>query len=497
MTLQELIQGIPEICFSDNHIHPTIDAIATDSRQVRPGALFVSCQGEQYDGHCFLEAALRQGAVAVLVRSKTARPSLKCDHVAWLECENPKEVLPKLLNRFYEDPCSRIALVGVTGTNGKTTVTYLMESILCRAGVPCGVIGTVNYRFADKVFPARNTTPGPVEIFGYLNQMSASGMKVCVMEVSSHALVQGRVNGLVFQEAVFTNLTSDHLDYHKTQEEYFLAKALFFDGSLAVEHALINSDDPFGKRLTHICQTQQGLWTYGLEQDCCTRAHDIKLSAQGSEFLMTINGESVTMQTALVGRHNVYNILAAAGACARLGVSLDAIRHGIESVDVVPGRLERIPEAGDVCVLVDYAHTEDALEKILEGVRGTGPSRILVVFGCGGDRDVTKRPRMARVAEKLADYVIVTNDNPRTEDPQKILHDILAGFQEDRYAVELDREQAIAGALAMARPGDCVVIAGKGHEDYQIFKDQTIHFDDREMVRKYLRKCDDGIISCE
>jgi len=497
MNLKDLIYDNEEICPVGGLANPVIRAVVTDSRQVTPGTLFVSCQGQRHDGHHFLEEAVHQGAAAVVVRKGTPCPQGWGEDTVWLESEDPRAVLPELLNRFYGDPCSRIALLGVTGTNGKTTVTYLIESICRNAGWPCGVIGTVNYRFANKVFPAKNTTPGLVEIFGYLDQMILHGIKVCVMEVSSHALVQGRVNGLIFQEAVFTNLTSDHLDYHKTREDYFLAKAAFFDGSVAVEHALINRDDPLGDRLTKLCRVRQGSWTYGLAEGCDIQARDIELSAQGSRFTLILNGESVFIQSALVGRHNVYNILAAAGACARHGIGLGAIQQGIESVAVVPGRLERISEAGDICVLVDYAHTEDALEKILEGVRGANPSRILVVFGCGGDRDVTKRPRMARVAETLADYVIVTNDNPRTEDPQKILADILAGFQDHRYEVELDREQAIARVLKIARPGDCVIIAGKGHEDYQIFKDQTIHFDDREMVRKYLRKGSDGLLSCE
>lgn len=462
-----------------------ISSIETDSRRAHSGALFVCLKGPKQDGHAFVNDAIQKGCRAILVDPAHAS-NLTLTGVCLLAHADPVKILPVLLNRLHHQPCETVHVIGITGTNGKTTTTYLVESIYESAGRRCGVIGTVNYRFAGKVLAAKNTTPGVVDNFGHITDMKEAGMQACVMEVSSHALVQGRVAGLRFQEAVFTNLTSDHLDYHKTQEEYFLAKALLFDGSYDVRHAIINGDDAFGPRLKAMSAVPVTM--YGMVNPADIRAVQLKMDLSGSRFDLETPQGTIAIKTPLMGKHNVYNILAAAGICLKEGFSLTEIQKGVARLSGVPGRLERIDQGQPFSIFVDYAHTEDALQNVLTSIREVKPSRILVLFGCGGDRDKTKRPKMASVVERYADVAIVTNDNPRTEDPLAIVADIKRGFQKNNYEVILDREQAIRKILTSAKAGDCVLIAGKGHEDYQIFKDRTIHFDDREICRSILKE---------
>ncbi len=482
MTVNDLFSGVIEMG-DDCLLHgQEIVSIVTDSRRVDKNSLFICLAEKLQDAQRFIRDAIDQGAQGVIVRQGFDVHYGQ----AWVVTHpDPKKILPILLNRFHDNPSQKISLIGVTGTNGKTTTAYLVESIYRHAGKQCGVIGTVNYRFADQVFEAKNTTPGLVDNFAYMAQMVAAGMDACVIEVSSHALVQGRVDGLTFREAIFSNLTSDHLDYHKTRDEYFLAKAKFFDGTVDIQTAVVNTDDEYGRRL--IAMTTAPVITYAIDQTADICARDISLALDGSRFTMTTPSGLVEITTPLIGRHNVYNILAAASACMAEGFSLDQIQRGVSLLQGVPGRLERIEGAKGFFVFVDYAHTEDALKNVLESIRGTGPARILVVFGCGGDRDKTKRPKMAAVVEQWADFAVVTNDNPRTEDAQSIIEDIQKGFRKDRYTVMFDRAEAIQHVLRLVRPGDCVLIAGKGHEDYQIFHDRTIHFDDREVARSFLK----------
>ncbi|MEW5895133.1 MAG: UDP-N-acetylmuramoyl-L-alanyl-D-glutamate--2,6-diaminopimelate ligase [Candidatus Omnitrophota bacterium] len=485
MRLIELIDKIIPLRDTGNFTEIEIHSLVADSRKVVPGALFVCLDGEKEDGHAFIDDAVKKGASAIVVSHVSSRFS-QYSNTIFLIHENPKKILPDLLNRFYQHPSMRLSLMGVTGTNGKTTTTYLIESIYREAGKSCGVIGTVNYRFGGKVFSARNTTPGLADIIFYLDDMIKAGVGACVMEVSSHALVQQRIQGLVFEQAIFSNLTSDHLDYHHTREEYFLAKSKFFDGSNNVKRSIINVDDPYGRRL--VGMSAAPVLTYAIDENADIRARNINMELSGSEFELATPKGTIAIRTPLIGRHNIYNILAAVSSCFEKGFSPEEIRKGVESLAVVPGRLERVEEAKDFFVFVDYAHTEDALKNVLESIRGIGRHRILVLFGCGGDRDKTKRPKMASVVEKYADFAIIANDNPRTEDPDAIVGEILQGFTHDRYKVIQDRYEAVRFILEMARPGDCVLIAGKGHEDYQIFKDKTIHFDDREAAKQFFKK---------
>ncbi|HSV43622.1 MAG TPA: UDP-N-acetylmuramoyl-L-alanyl-D-glutamate--2,6-diaminopimelate ligase [Candidatus Bathyarchaeia archaeon] len=482
MNLGQLLKDL--IVIQEEWQGTEISSIETDSRRAHSGALFVCLKGPKQDGHAFVNDAIQKGCRAILVDPAHAS-NLTLTGVCLLAHADPVKILPVLLNRLHHQPCETVHVIGITGTNGKTTTTYLVEAIYESAGRRCGVIGTVNYRFAGKVLAAKNTTPGVVDNFSHLSQMREAGMEACVMEVSSHALVQRRVAGLCFQEAVFTNLTSDHLDYHETQEDYFLAKALLFDGSYEVRQAIINIDDPFGPRLTKMSAVP--VITYGIAAEADIRAVQMKMDLSGSRFDLVTPQGMIAMTTPLMGKHNVYNILAAAGISLNEGFSLKDIQQGVAQLAGVPGRLERIDQGQPFSVFVDYAHTEDALQNVLMSIRELKPSRILVLFGCGGDRDKIKRPKMAAVVERYADVAIVTNDNPRTEDPQAIVEDIKRGFQKTNYEVVLDRELAIQKILNSAGPGDCVLIAGKGHEDYQIFKDRTIHFDDREICRFILK----------
>lgn len=483
MRLEELCRGLALIDVPQEFYDLDILRIQTDSRCITSGDLFVCLTGEKDDGSSFIGQAVDRGARAVLA-PRGVEFSQDHHNIALLKCDQPKEQLPILLNRFYHDPSRKLTLIGITGTNGKTTTSYVIESIYHSAGKLCGVIGTVNYRFGGKVFSAKNTTPGLVDNVFYIQQMCDAGLSACVMEVSSHALVQDRVKGLKFDEAVFTNLTSDHLDYHKDQESYFLAKSRFFDGSMIIENAVINIDDDYGMRLVDV--VSEKVLTYGIARPADIQAKDIKMTLVGSQFTLVYNGSKLSIVTPMIGKHNIYNILAAAGVCVRQGFSLNDIKKGIELLSGVPGRLERIEDEKGRFIFIDYAHTEDALQNVLRSIKDIAPARILTVFGCGGDRDKTKRPKMAAAVQQFSDLAIVTNDNPRTEDPQAIKNDILKGFSGNCYEVVLDRAQAIKRALDLAKPNDCVFIAGKGHENYQIFKDETISFDDREVVKGFL-----------
>ncbi len=481
MKLRELLAGSIALDRSCDQADALVSGICCDSRQVTAQSVFVAIQGAAGHGNQFISDALDRGACCVIV-PKGCRPSGLPDHV--IEAEEVFSVFTKLLQRFYRLPSDNMALTGITGTNGKTTITYLLESIFVAAGQSCGVIGTVNYRYHDRIVAAKNTTPSLADNYRILRCMADEQVGHCAMEVSSHALVQKRVAGLYFKDAVFTNLTSDHLDYHRTQEEYFQAKVKLFDGSVEIEHAVINVDDPFGQRLVKLCSAQKT--TYGFHRDADLAVVSCDITLDGTEFVLRMPDGEQKFTTRLIGRHNVSNIMAAVGAALHQGLTMRDIQAGVSALKVVPGRLERIEGRHDFHVFVDYAHTEDALWNVLSNLKQLAPARMITVFGCGGDRDRTKRPKMARVVGEFSDWAIVTNDNPRSEDPQAIAAEVVCGFFGSQYEVILDRVQALEQAFAIARPQDVVLIAGKGHEDYQIFKDRTVHFDDREMSRKLL-----------
>lgn len=403
---------------------------------------------------------------------------------------NCRAALSRLAARFYGDPSFRIRAIGITGTNGKTTTTYLVEQILSEEGFNCGLIGTVNYKVNDRVVQATNTTPGPLELQLLLSEMVRGRSDYAIIEVSSHSLAQHRVDDVAFDLAVFTNLTHDHLDYHKTLDGYFDAKLKLFKNLAKDSLAILNIDDPRGRLLAH--RTRAKVMSYGIDGFCDVRAQILNSSLDGTEFRLSSQGEAVDVAIKLIGRYNVYNCLGAACVGLSQGIGLEQIAKALEGFIGVPGRLERIECGQPFDVFVDYAHTDDALSNVLSTLKEKTSGRLISVFGCGGDRDRSKRPLMGEVAQRYSDYVILTSDNPRGEDPSDIVRQIEGGMvgSDKDYRVILDRYEAIREALAMARDKDVVVICGKGHEQFQIFEDKKIPFDDRRVAREILnRRC--------
>lgn len=459
-----------------------VSGIHHDSRQVKAGEVFFALSGERFDAHQFVPEVLAKG-VNVIVSGQPRDPGIAAD-VCWLQVTQVEETLKQALLIYYGDPAERLTLFGITGTNGKTTVSYLLESILHAAGASCGVIGTVNYRIGRRRLPASHTTPGMVELQRLMALLSEDGVDFCVMEVSSHALAQDRVGLLKFRSAIFTNLTGDHLDYHRTMEDYFAAKAKLFVSLSEEASAIINADDPYGRKL--YSKTSARICSYGIHQTAEVMARDVELNLNYSRFRCVTPDGEIMIRTSLVGEYNISNILAAVACAYMEDFSLEDIKKGIESVSLIPGRMERLDYGQNFSVFIDYAHTHDALENVLRMLRKTSEERIIVVFGCGGDRDRSKRAKMGQVAEHYADRVIVTSDNPRGEDPEKIIDEIIAGFDSADYERITNRKEAIERALAIAGPRDIVLIAGKGHEAYQVFKENTVQFDERGIVRDAL-----------
>lgn len=469
-----------------------IAGLELDSRRVSPGQLFFCLPGHTVDGHDYAPQAVDKGAAALVVSRELPLP------VAQVVVPNVRQALAMLADAWYGHPSHALRPIGVTGTNGKTTTTYLIERILADAGIEPGVIGTIETRYRGRSFPMPGTTPDALELQRIFRDMLDAGTERCVMEVSSHALEQGRVKGTRFRTAIFTNLTQDHLDYHGTMEAYADAKGLFFSrlgNTYASDpgertYAVLNADDEASRKFARL--TSAEVVTYGVENDAHVRAKDVVISASGTSFRVeTFRGErQVNLQ--LVGKFNVYNALAALAAALCEGIELDRAADSLERTPGVPGRVEAVNEGQPFAVVVDYAHTPDGLDNVLRTVREIAAGRVICVFGCGGDRDRTKRPIMGRIAYEWSDYVVVTSDNPRTEDPLAILADIEAGLKEAgadpaAYELEPDRAAAIHKAVEMASPGDVVLIAGKGHETYQIIGGVTHDFDDRLVARAALR----------
>ena len=446
-----------------------VKGISCNSKDVRDDFIFVAIKGTRHDGNAFIEEAIRKGAKTIVVQSSEFPPQAdlptagrvpSCKNVPVIAVEDTRKALAILSAEFYGNPSREIKVVGITGTNGKTTVSYLIEALLKEAGKIPAVIGTVNYRFKDKVISSKNTTPGPVELQSMLADMLKAGVDCCLMEVSSHALHQDRIEGIKFHSAIFTNLTQDHLDYHHTIEDYFQAKTKLFKGLNTDSFAIINSDDTYGRRLKRLTPTK--LISYGIDNAADIRAKDIRFDISHSEFLLTGMGKEIRLKTALIGRHNVYNILACVSFGLKEGIDLSVIESAIGKFHFVPGRLERINFPGNFSVFVDYAHTEDALSNVIRTLRQICAKRIIVVFGCGGERDKTKRPKMGYAVSELADYAVITNDNPRSEAPMDIINDIKKGIKRDNYCVIPDRMEAIKKSLSIASRGDVVLLAGKG-----------------------------------
>ena len=484
MQLQELLKNIYSKPIKEEYRSLCIEDICSDSRKLKKGSLFVAVEGPHVHGTCFSQDAIKKGARVIVTQSPTDLEH-KYKKVCFLKVEDSRKFLVDVLLRFYDNAPDKIRVVGVTGTNGKTTITFLLESIIDRIQKSCGVIGTVNHRFGDKIVRACNTTPGLIDNHQYIREMVKKGTDYCIMEVSSHALAQRRVDGINFNVGIFTNLTQEHLDYHNNMDEYFNAKALLFQNLGDDALALINTDDVYGQRL---CAISKGkVKTYGIDNDAGVMAKNIQSSLLGSSFTLMLDNEDINIETKLVGKHNIYNILAAAGVCYYEGISLAQIKEGIEGLLRVPGRLDRILCGQDFNVFIDYAHTQDALKNVLKSLKGVCEGKIILAFGCGGDRDREKRPEMGKIACHLADDVVVTSDNPRSEDPQSIIDEIVAGIDKDNYTIVLNRIDAIHLALDIAEKGDTVLIAGKGHEEYQILKDKTIDFNERKIIEDYLK----------
>ena len=485
MKLKQLINDIPVVSVEGVLPDQDILGIASDSRQVKEKTLFVAVRGPLQDGHRYIDEALKRKAAAIVLEDRIFLPKEK-PSIPTIFVKDSRAALNKLADVFFGFPYQHISSVGITGTNGKTTVTYLVRSILRSTGIKCGLIGTIGYKGSEENRPLPNTTPGVLELHQLFKEMVDAGLTHVAMEVSSHALDQERVEGIIFKSVLFTNLTQDHLDYHKNMETYFKAKEkLFFDYVDTKTHFIINADDLFGQRL--LASLRGSVWSYGFSQKARIRATHYELSREGSHLTVDVPGGSLDITTRLVGKHNLYNILAALAFGIAEGLDLMRIKKGIEEVQGVPGRLDCIDSKKGFSIFVDYAHTDDALKNVLESLRVIlHNGRIITVFGCGGDRDKEKRPKMGRVAGTLSDYCIVTSDNPRREDPGLIIQGIVAGMDKKNFEIEIDRKAAIQKALRMAQKGDFVLVAGKGHETYQVVKDNILPFDDKAVIIEFM-----------
>lgn len=461
-----------------------IKGITANSKQVKKDFVFVAIKGNKQDGSVFIKDAVARGASVIVVeQSKTKFEIPK--KIKLIKVKDCRQFLGQQVSKFYKFPADKIKCIGITGTNGKTTIAYLIEAIVKQTGLACGVIGTINYRFKAKIKIAKNTTPGAVELQSLLAKMYAGKVKYCALEVSSHALDQDRVAGVNFKTAIFTNLTQDHLDYHKSLEKYFLAKLKLFKSLSANSVAIINNDDKYCVRIK--AKTSAKIITYGIKKSAIVMAKDINFGINFSEFTLVGPKIKIRIRTTLVGLHNIYNILAAIAWGISEKKNLKDIKSAIEKFKNVPGRLERINCRTGLNIFVDYAHTPDALFNVICALRPLVRGRIIVVFGCGGQRDKLKRPKMGKIVTELADYAIITNDNPRSENPQKIIEDIRAGIKKSNYCLKLDRLEAIRTGLSMMNQDDCLLIAGKGHENYQILKNKVLRFSDQEVIKKCLK----------
>jgi UDP-N-acetylmuramoyl-L-alanyl-D-glutamate--2,6-diaminopimelate ligase len=446
----------------------------------------VAIRGAQLDGHSFIDQVLARGAVALVVERPVELTSTA--HVTCLRVSDTRQALASLAAGFYGHPSGQVCLIGVTGTNGKTTSTYLLEAALQAHGWTPGVIGTVSYRYAGHEQPAAQTTPAADELQRLLREMADAGVSHCAMEVSSHALVQDRVGGCRFAAALFTNLTQDHLDYHADMADYYAAKARLFT-AYRPGVAVLNRDDPAGEKLMR--ETCAPVVTYGFSPQADVSVEGLDMNVAGSALTVRVHRQRFSVHSPLMGQHNVYNILGVLATATGLGLEPERTIHGIEGLRTVPGRFERLDAGQPFSVLVDYAHTDDALRNVLQAVRGIATARLIVVFGAGGDRDRGKRPRMGRVAAEYADIAVLTSDNPRTEDPMAIIRAIEAGYRDIGRAsaccIVEDRRRAIHEAIGLAQAGDMVVIAGKGHEAYQLIGAQRFPFDDRQVAAQALQ----------
>lgn len=484
MFLRDLLMPLlPATITGDDSME--ITGLTADSRQVKPGCLFVCLTGYTVDGHLYAAQAVQHGAVAVLSEKDLDVPATV------VRVPDTRRAMAMLADRFYGSPTRELKLIGVTGTNGKTTTTHLIDKILRDQCKKTGLIGTIHMRIGDVTEDVKNTTPDALDLQKSFRRMREVDTEYAIIEVSSHALEMGRVRGCNVHTAVFTNLTQDHLDYHKTMENYRYAKSLLFSqlGNSydpdRLKTAVLNADDEASGLYATV--TPARVLTYGIDHPADVRATDIEVTGKGTAFTVQTYAGSLRMNLKLMGKFNVYNALAATAVALAEGISLEAIRNSLEEVAGVNGRFESVDAGQPFTVLVDYSHTPDSLENALATIKEFAKQRIFCIVGCGGDRDRTKRPIMAKIATTYADQTVLTSDNPRSEEPQAIIDDMLAGLtgvDQDRYTAVVDRREAIRCAVSQARPGDVILIAGKGHETYQIIKDQVLPFDDREVARE-------------
>jgi UDP-N-acetylmuramoyl-L-alanyl-D-glutamate--2,6-diaminopimelate ligase len=461
-----------------------VESIAYDSRRVQRNGMFVALRGEKSDGHEFIGQAIEKGASVIVAEREEKNPRATCVVV-----EDTRTALADFSATFYGYPARKLKLAGVTGTNGKTTTTFLIKHICERAGLRCGLIGTVRYEIGERVLPAIRTTPESLDLQELLAQIANAGCKAAAMEVSSHALAQDRTRGLEWNVAVFTNLTQDHLDFHGTMQSYFESKMKLFMGLPSQKKkrkpvAIVNIDDRYGEKLLEKIDKRISVITYGMGVRADFRASNYRVEFSGTSYQLDARGKSYLVRVPLIGRFNVTNSMAALAAASALGINLRDAVFSLGKSPQVPGRLELVPAKRQFQVFVDYAHTPDALGNVLKTLRELEPNRLIAVFGCGGNRDRQKRPLMAEIVDRHADYAIITSDNPRKENPDTIIAEIEKGFRSNRYEKITDRTQAISRAVALVRPRDIVLIAGKGHENYQEFADHTIPFDDIQVARR-------------
>jgi UDP-N-acetylmuramoyl-L-alanyl-D-glutamate--2,6-diaminopimelate ligase len=482
MQLEDLVRRLASSSVSGS-LDKQVTRICYDSRRADSGSLFVAIRGERVDGHDFIAEAIDRGAVGVVSQKEGAS-----HRVASVVVDDSRAALARLAAAFYGEPSRKLRMIGVTGTNGKTTTTFLIKHLLQRANQRTGLIGTVSYEIGERILPAYRTTPESLELQELLAQCVDAGCAGVVMEVSSHALAQSRASEIDFDVAVFTNLTQDHLDFHHGMKDYFEAKARLFEGIRPGRKksgvGIVNVDDPYGQQLIARFGKELSIVTYGMGARAEFRASNFKVEMSGTSYQLDTRDKSYLVRLPLIGRFNIYNSLAALASVHALGVDVRSSVLALSRAPQVPGRLEAVPAKRQFQVFVDYAHTDDALLNVLRTCRDLNPNRLILVFGCGGDRDRAKRALMGAVADQYADHSIITSDNPRTEDPEAIIRQIEAGFRHGRYEKIVDRRTAISRAISMAGPRDIVLIAGKGHEKYQEFGHCTVPFDDVEVATR-------------
>ncbi len=490
MKLTEVIKNLDNPVISGD-AEVEVSFLTSDSREVTEGAMFVAVSGG-VDGHQYIDKAIEKGAVAIVAESA---PTLEqSGKVAWVHTRRTGKALAELANTLNDYPSDALKVIGVTGTNGKTTTTYLIHHIMKDVWRRAGLLGTIKFDDGMGESEATHTTPGAVKMHQLLRQMANNECRGVAMEVSSHGLQQNRVGSVNFDVGVFSNLTQDHLDYHGDMDSYFRAKLALFEQMIAMKEAgsekksvaVINTDDNYGKRMAKEVEERMSVWTYGMNAHCDFKFSNIRQTFKGTSFQLDVRGKSYLVQVPLIGKFNVYNVVSAITACAAAGMKMRDIVKSLTEAPQVPGRMENVGNVNGMSVFVDYAHTPDALRNACSTMRELEPRNLITVFGCGGDRDNLKRPLMGEAAAESSDFCIVTSDNPRSEDPEAIIKMVEAGMRGKKYHVVVDRAEAIESAVKIARPGDAVLIAGKGHETYQQFATETIKFDDRAVARRIL-----------